>query len=639
MSHCLNPFCSRPQNPDSAKFCSNCGFKLLLGDRYRAGLAIGRGGFGRTFLAVDEYKPSRPPCVIKQFFPQSQNRSNQEQARELFRREAVQLEQLGRHPQIPELLAHFEQEDYQYLVQEFIDGDNLLQQVARQGRFSPIQIWHLLNDLLPVLEFIHHQQVLHRDIKPQNIIYRHSSQQYVLVDFGAAKAITGVDLSRTATSIGSPEFVAPEQAIGKATYASDLYSLGVTCIYLLTQVRPIDLFDTSEARWVWRHQVTQPLDGILANILDKLLQAPLKHRYQSATDALADLQAPEIVQALGIRGTQVRSPQAKRQPPAASEPNQHLTSTQDLSPTGLPAAPLWVCQQSLTGHLSWVRAVVVHANGQTLASGSGDRTLKFWNLPTGECLRTVAAHTGWIRAIAASPDGRYVATCSNDRTVKLWHWQTGQLAQTFTGHGDWVRSVSFSPDGHWLASSSQDKTVRVWNTATGETVQVLTGHAHWITAVAFLPPGNDRLVSGSRDRTICVWHWRSPEPLLRLEGHAEAVNCLTPTSDGRLLLSGSDDSTVKLWNLETGQLQRTLTGHQGAINFIAISPDGSTIASASQDRTIKLWCLRTGNLLQTLTGHTNWVWSVGFHPDGQRLVSGGWDGLIKLWQRQTPPDA
>src|SRR5579883_2757926 len=131
MSHCLNPYCPKPQNPDSAKFCSSCGFKLLLGDRYRAVRPIARGGFGRTFLAVDEYKPSRPPCVIKQFFPQTDRARDPVYDRELFRREAVQLEALGAHPQIPELLAHFEQAEYQYLVQEFIDGVNLLEETAR----------------------------------------------------------------------------------------------------------------------------------------------------------------------------------------------------------------------------------------------------------------------------------------------------------------------------------------------------------------------------------------------------------------------------------------------------------------------------------------------------------------------------
>ncbi len=299
MSYCLNPHCSRPENANSANYCTRCGFKLLLGDRYRAQRPIGRGGFGRTFLAADEYKPSRPPCVIKQFFPQNQSNRDPEQAKELFQREAIQLEQLGQHPQIPELLAHFEQADYHYLVLEFIDGRNLLQELAQTGAFNELQVWRLLNDLLPVLEFIHSNRIIHRDIKPQNIIQRRSDQRYVLVDFGAAKSI-GTDFMFTGTSIGSPEFVAPEQAIGKAVFASDLYSLGVTCIYLLTQVRPADLFDTEEGAWIWQKHLTSPINGALSDVLNKLLQGPIKFRYQSATDILRDLNAPSILRALKV---------------------------------------------------------------------------------------------------------------------------------------------------------------------------------------------------------------------------------------------------------------------------------------------------------------------------------------------------
>src|SRR5919202_3124281 len=204
MSYCLNPDCQKPQNPNATKFCLSCGTKRVLAERYRAIKLIGAGGFGRTLLAEDEYKPSKPDCVIKQFYPQGQN--NAGKAAELFQQEAVRLEQLGKHPQIPELFAHFEQDSRQYIVQEFIDGQNLAQELAETGVFREKQISSLLGDLLPVLQFIHDKQVIHRDIKPENIIRRSPSYQggatpsesppyqggaqggqLVLVDFGAAK--------------------------------------------------------------------------------------------------------------------------------------------------------------------------------------------------------------------------------------------------------------------------------------------------------------------------------------------------------------------------------------------------------------------------------------------------------------------
>jgi len=219
MSYCLNPNCTNPQNPAGTKFCLTCGSKVRLKERYRTVQPLGQGGFGRTFLAVDEDKPSHPPCVIKQFFPQAQGTSTVQKAAQLFTQEAVRLDELGKHPQIPELLAYFCQDNHQYLVQEFIEGEDLAQELARKGVFTEAQIRDVLNNLLPVLQFVHQHHVIHRDIKPENIIRRNRDKQLFLVDFGASKVATGTALARTGTVIGSVGYVAPEQSIGKAVFA------------------------------------------------------------------------------------------------------------------------------------------------------------------------------------------------------------------------------------------------------------------------------------------------------------------------------------------------------------------------------------------------------------------------------------
>ena len=279
-------------NPLDTKFCSQCRSKLQIQERYRALKVIGQGGFGKTFLAQDESKPSKPRCVIKQFL--YDDPETLREAQRLFEQEAVRLDDLGKHNQIPELLAHCEQEGWQYLVQEFIDGENLLQELQRSGRFSEAKIKELLLDLLPVLQFIHAGKVIHRDIKPENIIRRRSDGKLVLVDFGAAKMASKTALAKTGTTIGSPEYTAPEQARGKAVFASDIYGLGVTCIYLLTQISPFDLFSDSEFQWVWRRF----LNGITVNdnlgrVLDKMLEQALVRRYQTIEDVLQDLDLPK----------------------------------------------------------------------------------------------------------------------------------------------------------------------------------------------------------------------------------------------------------------------------------------------------------------------------------------------------------
>jgi len=290
MSYCLNPNCPNPQNTDAPIFCVTCGTKLLLRERYRAIKPLGQGGFGRTFLAVDEDKPSKPRCVIKQFFPLVQTSSSAQKAAELFTLEAVQLDELGKHPQIPDLLAYFIQDNRQYLVQEFIDGQTLTQELAEKGTFNETQIRELLNDLLPVLQFVHNHQVIHRDIKPDNIIIRKIDKKLFLVDFGASKTATAAALQQTGTTIGSPEYVSPEQSRGRAVFSSDIYSLGVTCINLLTGISPFDLYDMREDVWIWRQFVKNSLSNKMVKILDKMLENATNRRYQSAAEVLQDLQ-------------------------------------------------------------------------------------------------------------------------------------------------------------------------------------------------------------------------------------------------------------------------------------------------------------------------------------------------------------
>ncbi|OCQ94199.1 serine/threonine protein kinase [Nostoc sp. MBR 210] len=289
MSYCLNPRCPKPENPADVNFCTTCGSKLLLKERYRAIRPIGQGGFGRTFLAVDEDKPSKPRCVIKQFYPQAQGTNTVKKAVELFNQEAVQLDELGKHPQIPELLAYFTQDDRQYLVQEFINGLNLAQELAQNGTFSETQIYQLLHDLLLVLQFCHDRQVIHRDIKPENIILRESDHKLVLVDFGAAKSATGTALNHTGTSIGSPEYVAPEQIRGRAIFGSDIYSLGATCINLLTGRSPFDSYDANSDTWDWQQYLATPVSPHLSCILNKMLESIPARRYQKVDEVLQDL--------------------------------------------------------------------------------------------------------------------------------------------------------------------------------------------------------------------------------------------------------------------------------------------------------------------------------------------------------------
>ncbi|MFN4955212.1 MAG: protein kinase domain-containing protein [Aphanizomenon sp.] len=289
MSQCLNPTCLH-QNSQGTSFCEKCGGKILLDNRYRPIKFLGEGGFGRTFQAIDE-KRLNTPCVIKQFLPQQVGSAALAKATELFQQEAQRLQELGKHPQIPDLEAFFSQDNRLYLVQDFIDGQNLFEEFQTQGKLNEPQIRTILTELLPVLQFVHDNQVIHRDIKPENII-RSKIGKLFLIDFGVSKETSKTILTRVGTVTGTPGYTPPEQLRGIVYHSSDLYSLAVTCVRLLTghfqkNDSSDELFDTNKMQWQWQKYVS--LSQELTTILEKMLQDIPAHRYDSAKEVLEAL--------------------------------------------------------------------------------------------------------------------------------------------------------------------------------------------------------------------------------------------------------------------------------------------------------------------------------------------------------------
>jgi WD40 repeat protein/tRNA A-37 threonylcarbamoyl transferase component Bud32 len=286
--------------------------------------------------------------------------------------------------------------------------------------------------------------------------------------------------------------------------------------------------------------------------------------------------------------------------------------------------------QSLPGHTDTIWAVAISPDGQTLASASFDRTIKFWNLATGELLQTVNAHLDAVRAIAYSPDGKNLASGSGDKTIRIWDLQTQTLVRTLSGHSGPIWSIAISPDGQTLASGSYDGTIKLWNLQTGELRQTLTEHYDSIWSVAISPDGKT-LASCSYDGKIKLWNLQDGKLLRTLSGHTDAVRAIAISPDGKHLVSGSWDKTAKVWDLQTGQVLHTLEGHEDRVLAVAISPDGNAIATGSTDRTLKTWDLQTGKLLRSLNGHSDWVLALTFDPNGRTLVSGSKDKTIKVW--------
>ncbi|MDB9428192.1 serine/threonine-protein kinase [Microcystis aeruginosa CS-555/01A07] len=315
---CTRPHCPRPRNQcldldDSnrltsieQKYCITCGMPLILGGRYLPERLLGQGGFGAAFLAVDRYSPKKAKCVIKQFQP-SGNLSPQalEKAKNLFFQEAHVLEDLGReHLQIPDLYAFFplkvknqltgEEEQFFYLAQEYIDGKNLEEILQQQQKpFQESEVKNILKELLLILKFIHENGSIHRDIKPSNIMLSKNGRLYLL-DFGAVKQATNnpSNTQEKSTTIYSAGFAPPEQQLGnQVSAATDLYALAATCVILLTNRDPDELYDPQKQIWNWQNYAPN-ISADLAQVFNKMLLANPRDRFQSCEEVLTALNPP-----------------------------------------------------------------------------------------------------------------------------------------------------------------------------------------------------------------------------------------------------------------------------------------------------------------------------------------------------------
>ncbi|MCY7338325.1 MAG: serine/threonine-protein kinase [Chamaesiphon sp.] len=317
MSYCVNPDCPQPKNPLDAFLCQACGSRLLVRNRYRVTKSLGQGGFGATFVAIDVSLPGEPICVIKQLRPSNNHEKFLRMARELFEREARTLGKIGNHPQIPRLLDFFEERRNFYLVQEYVSGHTIHQEVKQMGLFKEEKIRDFLIEILPVITYIHSQQVIHRDIKPANILRREQDGKLVLIDFGAVKNYVaqvetpeGVEQgSNTQFAVGTSGYAPPEQLAMRPIFASDIYALGVTCIYLMTGRSPKDIeYNPSTGEMMWQNHVK--LSKHLTQVLSKMLEVSVRYRYQSVEEVQRALakSAVTVDYRTGVAPLQVNTP-------------------------------------------------------------------------------------------------------------------------------------------------------------------------------------------------------------------------------------------------------------------------------------------------------------------------------------------
>jgi WD40 repeat protein len=282
--------------------------------------------------------------------------------------------------------------------------------------------------------------------------------------------------------------------------------------------------------------------------------------------------------------------------------------------------------QTFKGHSDWVSSVAFSPNGNTIATGSHDNTVKLWSLD-GRGIQTFTGHSSYVTSVAFSPDGKSIATGSGDGNVKLWSLD-GREIQTFTGHSSYVTSVAFSPDGKSIATSSGDRNVKLWS-LDGREIQTFTGHSSYVTSVAFSPDGKS-IATASRN-TVKLWNLDGREIQTLTTDHSSTVHSVAFSPDGRSIAT-APGNTVKLWSIDGRELQTFEPHNVFGFISVAFSPDGKSIATCSlEDKTAKLWSI-DGKILQTFEGHTEFVDSIAFSPDGKTIATGSYDKTVKLWK-------
>lgn len=609
---CFNLACCQPVNLPDATLCHHCGAKLALQDRYFCQKILGQGGFGRTYLGLDRHATPARQCVIKQLIPGDQGQGDRYSAQR-FQLEAQQLTRLAHHAQIPELLAVVDNLQGQFLIQEYIPGPTL-EQLAQTEVFTEAKIRQLLGEILPVLEFVHAHQIIHRDIKPANIISPPAPRPFVLVDFGASKYVEDqARLGQPNTVIGSAGYGAPEQVLGQAVFASDIFALGVTCLYLLTGLHPFDLYSVSDDSWQWRSCLQTPVSPGLARILDRMVNRRLQERYSRVGEVLADLRwaGPETGQL---------------PPPTGSQP---LSS----------ASPPWQCRFRVDLSGKRVRALAISPNGRAIATACRNASVYLWDSINGEPIHRFGkvmglwgvGHQGEVTALAFTPDGQALVSGGEDGQLIFWNLADYGQSQRLPLKTWSVSRLVVTPDGQTLVVGSDDGHIDLWPLATADqdhSLRQLVNHQDRITALALGDQGQ-MLISGSRDRTLRLWALPSGRLLQTLTAPQDPITALAWDPQAGSILSGDAGGRLQVWSSSSITKGSLLQRLPAAITGLALSPDRRWLAVGWQGGGLRLYQLPWGNQGSNLSA---WhVEGLVFSPDSQTLVVSSEDQTLQLW--------
>jgi sugar lactone lactonase YvrE len=635
--------------------------------RYKVRELLGVGGMGAVYRA--EHLLMARPVALKVI---NKGLIDNRATVERFRREVQAAARLV-HPNIVTAYDADQAGDAHFLVMEYVEGRSLARLLAEKGPLPVRQACDYIRQAALGLQHAHEQGMVHRDIKPHNLMLTPDGRVKIL-DFGLARfaaesapaaasriADAGRDtptgsgpgqLTQLGVVVGTPDYIAPEQAADAhaADIRADIYSLGCTLYDLLAGRPPFP--EETAVRKVLAHAQRQPqplrelrkdVPPALARVVERMLAKDPARRYQTPA---------EVVQALApFAGIAVR-PRRWLLYAACTAISLlfigmmleravvYLTARIDPKAKVVdPGYGGFKYQRRFDGHQGSVKSVAFSPDGRLALTGSGyptsDNSARVWDVSSGRERVSFAGHGAPVCAVAFSPDGQLALSGGSDNTVRLWKVADGQEVRCFRGHTAGIGSVAFSPDGRRALSGGWDSTIRLWDVETGDELKRLRGHKSAVQSVVFSRDGQ-RILSGSSDKSMRLWDVETGHELKRFLGSTQTVSGVALSPDGLHALSASD--AVRLWDLSTGQAVRRFEGTTGHIETVAFSPDGRQALAAGWDGNVRLWDVATGEALACaastpaeVQGNGTW-WSLAFSPDGQFVLSGGNDGAAVLWK-------
>jgi WD40 repeat protein len=606
---------------------------------------VGRGGMGVVLRGFDTYL--QRDVAVKILDPAL---ADDENAQHRFCRESRAAASVS-HENVVAVhhVAEHESAELPYLVMQLIDGEPLDERLAREGRLEVKEVVRIGHEIAEGLAAAHEKGLIHRDVKPGNVLLERGTGRVKLTDFGLARAAEDVRLTRTGMVAGTPLYMAPEQARGEEVDArADLFSLGIVLYELCTGKTPFDaktplvvLKRLTEEKHQPIRQLAPDVPEWLAGVIDRLLAKSPADRFQSARE-VADLLGHARA-ALKTSSNVAICPNKRRRQIRQAGVILAAVATGALA-TGA-AVMLWPRgsgggQEESTPPLAVLRGNSGSVWGMSFAPGDRglamaieDGTVKLWDLETNSVRATLTGHRAAVWTVAHNRDGSLLLTSSDDNTVRVWDLKDNKTAKILET-GAATRGALFSPDGASVYTGDRQGHVRVWGLATGKQLRSWQ-HSGAVYVLALSPDGKTVATAGT-DRVVRLWDAGTGQEKLALNGHSGPVYGLAFRPDGKVLASAGWDRTIRLWDAGTGDLLRSLEGHARDIWGVDFAPDGKTLASAGQDGTVRVWDAETGKPLAVFRGHDSTVHSVVFSRDGSRIASGGRDGTVHLWQAVAP---